>query len=90
MFLFSLKVTNFYRKSFGDDLLLMVAHGTNGYQWLPSTTVGCHRSVSHFTNGCRWENSQYKYEYVSPFFVLPPKYENEPQSSCPLWLTLSS
>ena len=46
MFLFSLKVTNFYRKSFGDDLLPMVAHGTNGNQVLPSATVGCHRSPS--------------------------------------------
>ena len=54
MFLFSLKVTHFYRKSFGDDLLPMVAHGTNGNQWLPSTTVGCHRSPSVGVTFYRW------------------------------------
>ena len=54
MFLFSLKVTNFYRKSFGDDLLPMVAHGTNGNQWLPSAAVGCHRSPSVGITFYRW------------------------------------
>ena len=54
MFLFSLKVTNFYRKSFGDDLLPMVAHGTNGDQWLPSASVGCHRSPSVGITFYRW------------------------------------
>ena len=54
MFLFSLKVTNFYRKSFGDDLLPTVAHGTNGNQWLPSAAVGCHRSPSVGITIYRW------------------------------------
>ena len=53
-FFFSLKVTNFYRKSFGDDLLPMVTHGTNGNQWLPSATVGCHRSPSVGITFYRW------------------------------------
>ena len=58
-FLFFLKVTNFYRKSFGDDLLTDGSWWrTNGNQWLPSATVGCHRSVSPFTDGYRWENSE--------------------------------
>ena len=51
---FSLKVTNFYRKSFGDDLLPMVAHGTNGNQWLPMVTVGCDRIPSVGITFYRW------------------------------------
>ena len=51
---FFFKVTNFYRKSFGDDLLPMVAQGTNGNKWLPSTAVGCHQLPSVGITFYRW------------------------------------
>ena len=72
------KVTNFYRKSFGDYLLPMVAHGTTGSRWLPPATAGVTLNSDPVE---KWLPGQFLTDWGSIFNVkkrLPPFFNDSP------------